>query len=84
MTDRDGRFLFGNNAFLRMILISGLPPFLDLVVRRDKAALSDCAGFVAGSGTVMAVRLATQPDEPVSLGLAGVRGLGGGCRAAQP
>lgn len=82
MTDRDGRFLFGNNAFLRAIDLddSGLPQFpSDLVVRQDKAALSDAVrrfGRGPGSNGDMAVRLTSQPDEPVSLGLAGVRGLG--------
>ncbi len=82
MTDRDGRFLFGNSAFLRAIDLeeAGLPQFpSDLVVREDKAALSDAVrrfGRGPGSNGDMAVRLASQPDEPVSLGLAGVRGLG--------
>lgn len=82
MTDRDGRFLFGNSAFLRAIELDdvGLPQFpSDLVVREDKAALSDAVrrfGRGPGSNGDMAVRLVSQPDEPVSLGLAGVRGLG--------
>lgn len=83
MTDRDGRFLFGNSAFRRAIEldeIAGLPQFpSDLVVREDKAALSDAVrrfGRGPGSNGDMAVRLLCQPDEPVSLGLAGVRGLG--------
>ncbi len=82
MTDLDGRFLFGNSAFLRAIDLedAGLPQFpSDLVVREDKAALSDAVrrfGRGPGSNGDMAVRLASQPDEPVSLGLAGVRGLG--------
>lgn len=82
MTDRDGRFLFGNSAFLRAIDLedAGLPQFpSDLVVREDKAALSDAVrrfGRGPGSNGDMAVRLASQPEEPVSLGLAGVRGLG--------
>lgn len=82
MTDRDGRFLFGNSAFLRAIELDevGLPQFpSDLVVREDKAALSDAVrrfGRGPGSNGDMAVRLLCQSDEPVSLGLAGVRGLG--------
>lgn len=82
MTDRDGRFLFANNAFLRAAEIEreGLPPFpSDLVVREDKSALADAVRrFAKGSAASadMAVRLRHQPDEPVSLGLAGVRGLG--------
>ncbi len=82
MTDRDGRFLFGNDAFLRSIGREdrGIPAFpTDLVVREDKAALSDAVrrhGRGPSSSGDMAVRLAHQPDEPVSMGLAGVRGLG--------
>ncbi len=82
MTDRDGRFLFGNDAFLRSIDRSdrGLPAFpTDLVVHEDKAALSDAVrrhGRGPAASGDMAVRLVGQPEEPVSLGLAGVRGLG--------
>lgn len=82
MTDRDGRFLFGNDAFLRSVGRegTGLPAFpTDLVVREDKAALSDAVrrhGRGPATSGDIPVRLVTQPDEPVSLGLAGVRGLG--------
>ncbi|WP_390587402.1 response regulator [Erythrobacter sp. MTPC3] len=82
MTDRDGRFLFGNEAFLRSVEREGrgLPAFpTDLAVREDKAALSDAVrrhGRGPATSGNMAVRLSSQPDEPVSLGLAGVRGLG--------
>ncbi|MEM6907109.1 MAG: response regulator [Pseudomonadota bacterium] len=82
MTDRDGRFLFGNQAFLRVVDREGrgLPSFpTDLVVREDKAALSDAVrrhGRGPATSGDMAVRLGVRPDEPVSLGLAGVRGLG--------
>ncbi|MEM1051404.1 MAG: response regulator [Pseudomonadota bacterium] len=86
MTDRDGRFLFGNDAFMRSVGRAEnegggeLPPFpTDLVVREDKAPLSDAVrryGRGPASQGDMAVRLHSQPDEPVSLGLAGVRGLG--------
>ncbi|MFL0356287.1 response regulator [Erythrobacter sp. GH1-10] len=82
MTDRDGRFLFGNEAFLRSIEREGrgLPAFpTDLVVREDKAALSDAVrrhGRGPATSGDIPVRLIAQPDEPVSLGLAGVRGLG--------
>lgn len=82
MVDRDGRFLFGNAAFSRASGQEGksLPPYpTDLVVREDKGALADAvrrfAQGPASSGD-MAVRLRGNPDEPVSLGLAGVRGLG--------
>ncbi|GAA4643507.1 hypothetical protein GCM10023115_14670 [Pontixanthobacter gangjinensis] len=82
MTDRDGRFLFGNQAFLRAVDREGqgLPQYpSDLVVKEDKSALSDGVrrfGKGLSSNGDMAIRLRSQPDEPVSLGLAGVRGLG--------
>ncbi len=82
MTDRDGRFLFGNEAFLRSVAREGrgLPAFpTDLVVRDDKGALSDAVrrhGRGPSTSGDVTVRLVGSPDEPVSLGLAGVRGLG--------
>ena len=82
MTDRDGRFLFGNEAFLRSVGREGrgLPAFpTDLVVREDKAALSDAVrrhGRGPSTSGDVAVRLISSPEEQVSLGLAGVRGLG--------
>jgi len=82
MTERDGRFLFGNEAFLRSVGREGrgLPQFpTDLVVHEDKAALSDAVrrhGRGPATSGDVAVRLVGSPEEPVSLGLAGVRGLG--------
>ncbi|QZD89448.1 response regulator [Qipengyuania aurantiaca] len=82
LTDRDGRFLFANKAFLRAVERegSGLPQFpSDLVVREDKAAMADTVRRFAKGATAsgdMAVRLANDKEEPVSIGLAGVRGLG--------
>ncbi|MDR2858696.1 MAG: PAS domain-containing protein [Novosphingobium sp.] len=82
MADRDGRLLFANPAFMRAAGREGeAPPTYptDLVVREDKGVLSDAirrhAQGPATAGEV-AVRLAARPDEPVSLGLAAVRGLG--------
>lgn len=82
MADRDGRLLFANSAFLRAAgrEHDGIPTYpTDLVVREDKGALSDAirrfAQGPASSGD-LAVRLVAQADEPVSLSLAGVRGLG--------
>jgi len=82
MTDREGHFLFANPAFRRAASLDRgtLPPYpSDLVVPRDKTAMSDAvrryAQGPASSGDI-AVRLRAEPDEPVSLGLAGVRGLG--------
>jgi two-component system cell cycle sensor histidine kinase/response regulator CckA len=82
MTDRDGRFLFGNDAFLRSVDREGrgLPQFpTDLVVREDKAAMSDAVrrhGRGPATSGDVTIRLVGSPEEPVSLGLAGVRGLG--------
>lgn len=82
LTDRDGRFLFANKAFLRAVEreAEGLPQFpSDLVVREDKAAMADTVRRFAKGATAsgdMAVRLANDKEEPVSMGLAGVRGLG--------
>ncbi|MBM3596177.1 MAG: response regulator, partial [Alphaproteobacteria bacterium] len=82
MADRDGRLLFANAAFMRAAGREGeAPPRYptDLVVRYDKSALSDAIRRFgqgpAASGDI-AIRLVAQPDEPVSLSLAGVRGLG--------
>jgi two-component system cell cycle sensor histidine kinase/response regulator CckA len=82
MADRDGRLLFANVAFMRAAGREGdAPPTYptDLVVREDKGPLSDAVRrFGQGPATSgdIAIRLASQPDEPVSLSLAGVRGLG--------
>jgi two-component system cell cycle sensor histidine kinase/response regulator CckA len=82
MANRDGRLLFANPAFMRAAGREGEPPPTyptDLVVRDDKGALSDAIRRYgqgsAGAGDI-AVRLAGQPDDPVSLSLAAVRGLG--------
>jgi len=82
MTDRDGRFLFANVAFRRASRVqdADLPLYpSDLVVRQDKSVISDAvrrfAQGAASSGDVT-VRLRGAPDEPVSVGIAGVRGLG--------
>ncbi len=82
LTDRDGRFLFANAAFLRAVERDGkgLPQFpSDLVVREDKAAIADTVRrFAKGASTSgdMAVHLASNREEPVSIGLAGIRGMG--------
>ncbi|WP_374413481.1 response regulator [Novosphingobium colocasiae] len=82
MADRDGRLLFANPAFMRAAGREGqAPPTYptDLAVREDKRALSEAIRrFAQGPATAgdIAVRLVGQPDDPVSLSLAGVRGLG--------
>ena len=82
MADRDGRLLFANTAFMRAAGREGArPPTYptDLVVREDKGALADAIrryGQGPATSGDIAIRLVKQPDEPVSLSLAGVRGLG--------
>ena len=82
LADRDGRFLFLNDAFCRAVgLPSGAKPIYpgDLVVREDKAAVADSVRrFATGQAMTgdIAVRLRDQPDEPVALTIAGARGLG--------
>ena len=82
MADRDGRLLFANAAFMRAALREGeAPPTYptDLVVQEDKGPLSDAIrrfGLGPVAAGDIAVRLKDQPDEPVTLSLAGVRGLG--------
>jgi two-component system cell cycle sensor histidine kinase/response regulator CckA len=85
MCDRDGRFLFANPAFLRAAGHDDPnvpPPYpSDLVIREDKGALADAVRrYAQGAPTAgdVAVRLRSAPEEPVSLSLAGVRGLGEG------
>jgi two-component system cell cycle sensor histidine kinase/response regulator CckA len=82
LADRDGRFLFLNEAFIRAAgLEKAATPVYpsDLVVREDKATVSDTVRrFAAGppmSGDI-AVRLLGRPEEPVALSIAGARGLG--------
>ena len=82
LADRDGRFLFLNDAFCRAVgLPAGAKPIYpgDLVVREDKAAVADSVRrFATGQAMTgdIAVRLRDQPDEPVALTIAGARGLG--------
>jgi len=82
MVDRDGRLLFANMAFMRAAgREHDVPPTYptDLVVQEDKGPLSDAirrfAQGPASSGDI-AVRLKGQAEEPVTLNVAGVRGLG--------
>ena len=82
LVDRDGRFLFANDAFARVAGIEPdrLPPYPgDLVIAEDKSAVADTIRrYTRGqsmSGDI-AVRLKGDPDEAVALSIAGVRGLG--------
>ena len=82
LTDRDGRIVFCNDSFLRAggVATSAIPAYPgDLVVPEDQAALAAAVRrHAVGPQTSadIAVRLRSRPDEPVSLTLAGVRGLG--------
>jgi two-component system, cell cycle sensor histidine kinase and response regulator CckA len=82
LADRDGRFLFLNDAFCRAVGVEpkSRPVYPgDLVVREDKAAVADAVRRHAMGQpmtTDIAVRLVTQPEEPVALTIAGARGLG--------
>ncbi len=82
MVDRDGRFLFINQAFQQAAGIDPgrLPSFPgDLVVAEDKTALSEAVRRHAGgrsSAGDLAVRLANKPEDSVAVSFSGVRGMG--------
>ena len=81
LADRDGRFLYLNEAFARAAGATGSSPVYpgDLVIREDKAAVGDAVRRFANGQAVsgdIAVRLNDRPDEPVALTIAGARGLG--------
>jgi len=83
LADRDGRFLFLNDAFTAAAGIeAGTPAPIypgDLVVREDKAAVADAVRRFANGQAMsgdLAVRLANRPEEPIALTIAGARGLG--------
>ena len=82
LADRDGRFLYLNQAFIRAAGIpAGSTPIYpgDLVIREDKTAVADAVRRFATGQAVsgdMAVRLRDRPEEPIALTIAGARGLG--------
>jgi two-component system cell cycle sensor histidine kinase/response regulator CckA len=82
LAERDGRFLFMNDAFRRAASVPRGETVLypsDLVVMEDKAAVSDAVRrFAAGRRAAgdLAVRLAARVDEPVALTIAAAKGLG--------
>jgi len=82
LADSDGRFTFLNQAFRKA---AGLNPTErpawpgDLVVDEDKAAVSDAVrrfGRGRALSGDLAVRMKTNPEEPVAMTVAGARGLG--------
>jgi two-component system cell cycle sensor histidine kinase/response regulator CckA len=82
LADGDGRFLFLNKVFRKAVGLnaSEKPAWPgDLVVDEDKAAVSDAVRRF-GRGRPMsgdlAVRLRSNPEEPVAMTVAGARGLG--------
>lgn len=82
LVDRDGRFLFANDSFARVLDVepSQMPPYPgDLVIAEDKGAVLDSIRRY-GSGAMtsgdIAIRLKERPDEVIALSIAGVRGLG--------
>ncbi len=82
LVDRDGRFLFANDSFARVVGLPSnkLPPYPgDLVVTEDKAAVAESirrySRGQAMSGDI-AVRLKDAPEEVIAVSVSGVRGLG--------
>ena len=82
LVERDGRFLFLNDAFRRA---AGLVPEdhavypSDLVADEDKGIVSDAVRrFAAGRALPgdLAIRLKYRPEEPVALTIANAKGLG--------
>ncbi len=82
LADRDGRFLFLNEAFCSAVsLPAGSKPVYpgDLVIKEDKAAVADTVRrFASGQALTgdIAIRLREASEEPVALSIAGLRGLG--------
>ncbi|MGZ8346124.1 MAG: response regulator, partial [Allosphingosinicella sp.] len=82
LADTDGRFVFLNAAFRKAAGISPqqMPAWPgDLVVDEDKGAVSDAVrrfGRGRALSGDLAVRLQSNPEEPVAMTVAGARGLG--------
>ena len=82
LADTDGRFAFLNKAFRKAAGLSQSerPAWPgDLVVDEDKAAVSDAVRRFARGRALsgdLAVRLKSNPEEPVAMTVAGARGLG--------
>ena len=82
LVDRDGRFLTTNKAFRTAGGIGEAKSLVypgDLVIKEDKAAVADAVRRHARGPAMsrdLPVRLNAQPQEPVALTVAGLRGLG--------
>ena len=82
LADRDGRFRFLNDAFLRAAGASEGPEPLypsDLVVEDDKSMVADIIRAIAVGRQPprdLRVRLKSRPEEPVALTVAHARGHG--------
>ncbi len=82
LADRDGRFLYINQAFMRAggVPAGSMPVYpSDLVITEDKAAVADAVRrFALGRSSQgdIAIRLKARPDDPIALTIAGTRGLG--------
>jgi two-component system cell cycle sensor histidine kinase/response regulator CckA len=82
LVERDGRFLFLNDAFRRAAGLSAEDHAVypsDLVADEDKAIVSDAVRrFAAGRALPgdLAIRLRYRPEEPVALTIANAKGLG--------
>jgi len=82
LVERDGRFLFLNDAFRRAAGLSADDHAVypsDLVADEDKGIVSDAVRrFAAGRALPgdLAVRLKYRPDEPIALTIANAKGLG--------
>jgi two-component system cell cycle sensor histidine kinase/response regulator CckA len=82
LVERDGRFLFINDAFKRAAGVTLEEPAVypsDLVCDEDKSIVADAVRrFTAGRALPgdLAIRLRHRPDEPVALTIANAKGLG--------
>ena len=82
LVERDGRFLFLNDAFRRAAGLSAEDHAVypsDLVADEDKAIVSDAVRRFAGGRALpgdLAVRLKYRPEEPVAMTIANAKGLG--------
>jgi two-component system, cell cycle sensor histidine kinase and response regulator CckA len=82
MVDRDGRFLFTNPAFVAAAGVGdgAMPTYPgDLLLSEDMGVMGEAIRrHASGRATAgeIGVRLRAQPEQTVSVGLVGVRGMG--------